>query len=1148
MSTLSLLPTRKKQKLSSKASFDDLPSNVLGTIFSFLQDDGASQQQNRNILQTVGKPVGGWPSRLRPLFCRDWSNVSRTYTILCAEDCSALAFCPDALPREMRLCSLSNGRRYALGDDDDGSDDEQQRKRSKRHQNKIDETMIALDPQYLSRFCYLERLVIKGAQMEGEYPFLSNHYFGYLRVLTVISMPQLEFNLDMLSSFPLLEDVTFWTCHQLKGDLSNLAPLKGRLKRVRINNCNNVTGDFMELSYCPQLCQLELNETSVTGDVRNIRVNHFPKLASLSLPERVYGSKIIGNIADANEIMMSLSHLMRRQPSIFRGHQWLLSESSSDYYPSIPSYGAPLAVEYVFEGSRLGWRWTNKGLGTGVGIVDYPDQFGASWVVHCETNWIDGGTNEDGETTFKRIAHHCSGNLCYGIPGAKLIPFKGFYDPPSEEEYHHVIQDTKNRVGKLDLNLLRSQDFLAQLLSQVMPGISDANRNAEEPSYLSSGDGRTGTASTLASAYSESEPDEDSLSDLFDFGIAELHTITDIERQLNIIGTYILANVIDDPKLTWRAMWSMEQLHDDLLGGVRKKHFQRWPRESIPENYPHRDENSDAIYFPGIYASHDAKFAWVGMVMEECAANNKRPPFDNTWGRDYYIPSLDEATSVVSDILFSCAADELSVCLYIDRSMIESFLALATVKKDDSQKRAFQVSSSMTKEEREEMFRVVEESKRNAGLDSVEKLLSSPYIRSDAPIHTRLKSDQEVCDQVAATTLEKFKDWLKGASSGGTLHQEAVIHTLPPRRYDELGRPISNSQLQDNKAENLVLLARIDGIQKDAKTNEVLDDMMTSLGLYRDIVSFRQTSSRNPDIHGYSSITSDLIGGNVHYPDVGGRSSVAFTWSSTQKLTEEHLQNRQRRLAFETEFVRNTKAQEKASKGQLCFLLWPHASNKERGEGGEFQLNEINGSELPPHITEVTSDNTHLIWLPGDYFKLEEYIYNEYLDTCDTSNEIRFYSTYSGNKFWAAAISFLQDIVVQGGNRDSFLGLYSTILNENSLQFCLLLALTRTLIESREFFQDREYPIGDIMEFFVSLSCQWRSTLLESNDVLGLGSGGNLDSGNASREGLYKMLDFYIGKFQVYISDMMDEVDTDAMEELDVDEFEFAPFPPHAHD
>jgi hypothetical protein len=64
------------------------------------------------------------------------------------------------------------------------------------------------------------------------------------------------------------------------------------------------------------------------------------------------------------------------------------------------------------------------------------------------------------------------------------------------------------------------------------------------------------------------------------------------------------------------------------LGGIPTKKFHRWPRESVPSDDPYRDEHSNGIFFPGISASHDAKCAWAGMVMEECAANNMRLVFD----------------------------------------------------------------------------------------------------------------------------------------------------------------------------------------------------------------------------------------------------------------------------------------------------------------------------------------------------------------------------------------------------------------------------------------------------------------------------------------------------------------------------------------
>jgi hypothetical protein len=111
------------------------------------------------------------------------------------------------------------------------------------------------------------------------------------------------------------------------------------------------------------------------------------------------------------------------------------------------------------------------------------------------------------------------------------------------------------------------------------------------------------------------------MSDLIDFGIDDIHTTSDPDRQINIIGTYVLSDHNKDPKLTWRALWSMEEQHDMWLGGIRTKHFHRWPRESAPSDDPYRDEHSNAIFFPGISASHDAKCAWAGMVVEECAAN-----------------------------------------------------------------------------------------------------------------------------------------------------------------------------------------------------------------------------------------------------------------------------------------------------------------------------------------------------------------------------------------------------------------------------------------------------------------------------------------------------------------------------------------------
>eukprot|EP00985_Skeletonema_marinoi_P011248 scaffold5329_cov126-Skeletonema_marinoi.AAC.3 len=956
----------------------------------------------------------------------------------------------------------------------------------------------------------------------------------------------------------------------------------------------------MALSDFPKLEWLILSgSSSVSGDVRNLRVDHFLNLRDISLPSSVYGARIIENIADAYEIMESLSSLLRRQPSLFQGHRWLLSENSRDFYPSIPDYAAPFTVEFVTEGNRLGWRWSSGGKGA----MAYPPFEGGFWIVHCETNWIHYPDSNNDDEPFSSIVDCCSSHLRYGEVGAPLVPFKGFYEPPSEEQYRNVIQEATR--CKMFLQQISNPNFdPIDLFRGDIPLVPDFGSNGQ---YLlgdnqNNGGSEAGAELAVAAAsmeldnkdsttqnnasseagaelavaassmeldneYSttqnnasseagaelavaaamELESDEDSRSDVIDFGIEDIHITTDPERQLNILSTYILTDKNVYPCLTWRAFWSMEKRHDVMLGGIRKKHFHRWPRASIPEDDPYRDEESDAIFFPGMYASHDAKCAWVGMVVEECAANDMRPAFDMTWERDYDIPSLEEAPTVISDILLACAPDHLSVCLYIDRSMVESFVALATVKKDEKRKTSISFSSSMTKEERDAMHQRVEKSKRNPGIEDIKKFLSSPYIRDDVPSHIKLNTDEDVTDQDVAEKLEKFKQWLKEeAASGGTLHHEEITQKLPPRRYDKLGMSLSGMRSLNDTKGDLVLFARYDDIPRDMKSNDVLDDMIVSLGLYKDIVGVNQTSSRNPDIHGYSYITSELIGGNIHYPDVGGRASVAFTWSSTQKLTEEHVQEKQNRLAFDTEFVRNAEAKKEASNGQLCFILWPRVSNGHRGGllDNMGQPVSTNGLNFPPDTIAIGCDNAHMIWLPGDYDCIEEKIYNYCVNGGGDifSSGLRFITTHSGNKFWEAVFAYFLKTIVKG--RHLFLEDFPTIPNKDSLQLCLLLGLTRTLIESAEdFFLDHEYPMTDIKDFFDALSTQWRKVLLESDETLGLGTAGDPDSGSASREGLYVMLDFYSSRFELCFSDMVDVLG-DNEDHDDVGTFEFAPFPP----
>eukprot|EP00984_Skeletonema_dohrnii_P010280 scaffold3999_cov138-Skeletonema_dohrnii-CCMP3373.AAC.15 len=369
----------------------------------------------------------------------------------------------------------------------------------------------------------------------------------------------------------------------------------------------------MALSDFPKLEWLILSgSSSVSGDVRNLRVHHFLNLRDISLPSSVYGARIIENIADAYEIVASLSPLQRRQPSLFQGHRWLLSENSPDFYPSIPDYAAPLTVEFVTEGNRLGWRWSSGGKGARA----YPPFEGGFWIVHCETNWIHYPDSNNDDEPFSSIVDCCSSHLRYGEVGAPLVPFRGFYEPPSEEQYRNAIQHAKrcqmflqqiNNPNFDPIDLFRGDiplipDFGSNkqylLGNNINNGGSEAgaelavaaapmelesdedsttqnNAGSEagaelavaaasmeldnEDSTTQNNDGsEAGAELAVAAASIELESDEDSRSDVIDFGIEDIHITTDPERQLNILSTYILTDKNVYPCLTWRAFWSMD--------------------------------------------------------------------------------------------------------------------------------------------------------------------------------------------------------------------------------------------------------------------------------------------------------------------------------------------------------------------------------------------------------------------------------------------------------------------------------------------------------------------------------------------------------------------------------------------------------------
>ena len=118
-----------------------------------------------------------------------------------------------------------------------------------------------------------------------------------------------------------------------------------------------------------------------------------------------------------------------------------------------------------------------------------------------------------------------------------------------------------------------------------------------------------------------------------------LHKDNNLQRQLDALGPYLFKRkemiwLGYPPSFFWRALWSTETQHDNWFGAYRLHHFGRWDREDVPDDDPWRWKTPDtydgcdgltmALYFPGKYASHDAKVRYND---SSCEAQFKIPRY-----------------------------------------------------------------------------------------------------------------------------------------------------------------------------------------------------------------------------------------------------------------------------------------------------------------------------------------------------------------------------------------------------------------------------------------------------------------------------------------------------------------------------------------
>lgn len=220
----------------------------------------------------------------------------------------------------------------------------------------------------------------------------------------------------MLAGLTSLKELACWHNHRMTGNISSLRPLKDTLEKVNITFCANVKGNFMDLADFPHLEELNLIPTAVTGDIRDIGENDFPAIDQLDLPQGVYGGYTheIQGISDAPELIRAVYLLKKQRPGLNMMRRCgRLSEDSTDWYAREDNRGSPpFDICFVEAGCRFGYQWC--------AYLGEP----------CEVNWIDPEPDRESfeyEEYIEEVRQF-----------HQVEKYRGFYQPPSEEEYHNM--------------------------------------------------------------------------------------------------------------------------------------------------------------------------------------------------------------------------------------------------------------------------------------------------------------------------------------------------------------------------------------------------------------------------------------------------------------------------------------------------------------------------------------------------------------------------------------------------------------------------------------------------------------------------------------------------------------------------------------
>ncbi len=331
----------------------------------------------------------------------------------------ALPWLVKALPnlQQLRLAGTGLGERFLF---QEGEDPESRHGLSALHEPSANSpTPLKIDLSIISKFNNLQHLYLEKLDvLNGKYPFFFQ--FPRLQKLRIYGGSFLRWDLEMLSGLPMLQDLYVAHNHRLTGNIKSIRVLKKTLRKLTIASCWKVEGDLMELADFEHLEEVSLVNTKVTGDIREIKDDAFPKLIELDLPDGVYGGTRFDHIREAPELMRALYCLIKRKPTLFQTRRWGLNRESEEFYEANCHHtrDPPFHVEFKKVGKRQGWKWTN--------CVNGGD---------CEMNWLDPEPDKNSDDYADYVKELKEANR------REVGFYRGFHEPPSEEEHRQLCRD-----------------------------------------------------------------------------------------------------------------------------------------------------------------------------------------------------------------------------------------------------------------------------------------------------------------------------------------------------------------------------------------------------------------------------------------------------------------------------------------------------------------------------------------------------------------------------------------------------------------------------------------------------------------------------------------------------------------------------------